>query len=79
MNGLRKKCEQARNAGSLDRQEGNQKQIIQQLFAKYRGEIMKTNMGFPEIDFVICEINEFFLKFCYKEIGKTANFVSKKV
>ena len=45
---------QARNAGSLNR--GNIKiikQIIQQLFEKYRGDIMKTYMGLPEIDFAL--------------------------
>ena len=62
---------QARNAGSLDR--GNIKiikQIIQQIFTKYRGDIMKTKMGLHEIYFVLYLWKKgIFIKVCQKEIG----------
>ena len=51
MRDSRQKGVQARNAWFLDRVNIKIiKKIIQQLFAKYKQEIVKTNIGLPEND-----------------------------
>ena len=73
------KQKQACNAGSLDRGKIKIiKQLKQQLFAKYGGDIMKTNISLPEIDFVnICGRMEFLINFARKKLVKISIFILK--